>query len=189
MVEIKVPNSMSQLEPLKPFDQFVAGPYAVPQSADHVRERVERNVGKFMSNYLLVIAGGLLLYAYLQPVLLLIMIVLAACVYAVAHVDDPNMPWSEIKVNAHTFTSQEKKQMVVGVAIFTVLVSGSLGSLLWGTLAPLFLCVAHAALKQTSLVSKVAAKVEGTMDKAEAKLDKAAENVRKRVGGLFSSSK
>lgn len=186
MVEIKVPSSMSQIEPLKPFDQFIAGPYAAPNSADHVRERVERNVAKFMSNYLLVIAGGLLVYAYVQPVLLLVMVVLAGCLYAVKHVDDANMPWSEIKVNTHTFTSQEKKQMLVGVAIFTVLVSGSLGSLLWGTLAPLALCVAHAALKQTSLVSKVAAKVEGSLDKAEAKLDKGAEAVRKRVTSLFN---
>jgi hypothetical protein len=73
----------------------------------------------------------------------------------------------------------------IGIAIVIVLISGSLGSLLYGALAPLVLCVAHAALKETSLAAKVAAKVDSALDSAEDKLDKAAEAARKRVNAVL----
>jgi hypothetical protein len=182
---IQLPSRTSKIEPLKPFNEFTSGPYAVPNSADHVRERIERNVGKFQSNYLLVIAIGLALYAYLQPSLLVVLAIVGGLVYATNFVDHASSPIKNLTISAHTFTTKEKKQLLIGVAIVIVLISGSLGSLLYGALAPLVLCVAHAALKETSLAAKVAAKVDSALDNAEDKLDKVADAARKRVNAVL----
>lgn len=184
MSDIKL-TTKSKIEPIKPFNDFVSGPYAVPNSADHVRDRIERNVGKFQSNYLVVIAIGLALYAYFQPSLLVVVAVCGGLIYATNYVDHASSPIKSLKISTHTFTTTEKKQLLVGLAVATVLISGSLGSVLYGMLLPTVVCVAHAALKETSLAAKVAHKVDSALDSAEDKLDKAAEAARKRVNAIL----
>jgi len=177
------------LSAARPFDEFVKGPYDLPHSADHVRERIERNVGKFQTNYTILILGGLLVFGLMNPLLLCVMLVLIACYLAASHVDDEGTPWQVLQVAGHVFTTAEKQQLLLGVSVAVVLLSGSLSALLWGALAPLSICVVHASWKQTTLISKAKAGVNASLDKAEAKLEKGADVVKKRVQSLFSASK
>jgi hypothetical protein len=63
------------------------------------------------------------------------------------------------------------------VVVVVLLMSCSFTLLLWGAMAPIVMCCAHAGLKCTTLSSKMAAKVDTLLNKADEKLDNLAKKL------------
>mmetsp|Transcript_22391 Transcript_22391/g.37949 ORF Transcript_22391/g.37949 Transcript_22391/m.37949 type:complete len:184 (+) Transcript_22391:78-629(+) len=165
---------------VKPFNKFLAPPYDFPANAGHWRQRLERNIASFQSNYIVLICVGLALYSYIFPRLLIFLSIGTICIYLSSRIDEQGFIFDNLQVNGYVFSKNEKFQILVGVSIFALLSSGSLFLLLWGSAAPIFACIAHASMKQTSLSSKARHKLEKHLDQAEDSIDNTIGSIRKK---------